>query len=166
MTPFLILALSHLLAVAAASTGQFEYPWQDPSLPTARRTENLVSLLTVAEKASLLQATSPAVPRLSLPGYRWARECERGDASGHVGTAYVVDRCVLCVLYVGVWSVAQWEWGGKWQWQWPVAVACGRETRIPNPHVLLPHMQVPDGPRPGGVVRPGASLRCSGTNGY
>ena len=125
MTPFLILALSHLLAVAAASTGQFEYPWQDPSLPTARRTENLVSLLTVAEKASLLQATSPAVPRLSLPGYRWARECERGDASGHVGTAYVVDRCVLCVLYVVCVASGSGNGGesgsGSGLWQWPVA---------------------------------------------
>lgn len=66
----------------------YAYPWQNPSLSTAARTDNLISLLTVAEKASLLNAGAPAIPRISLPPYSWGRECERGDASGKLGTAY------------------------------------------------------------------------------
>ena len=63
-------------------------PWQDHTQPVAARVESLISLLTLEEKASLLGASSPAVSRLGLPPYRWARECERGDVSGPAGTAY------------------------------------------------------------------------------
>lgn len=80
------LSAAFFLFHSAASA--FTYPWQNPSLPQAQRVENLISLLTVKEKASLLSAGSAAVPRISLPGYRWGRECERGDASGKLGTAY------------------------------------------------------------------------------
>lgn len=45
-------------------------------------------MLTVEEKVSLLSGSSPAVPRLELPAYGWARECERGDGSGKPGMAY------------------------------------------------------------------------------
>jgi hypothetical protein len=72
-----------LLALATAT-----YPWQDPSLTTTQRVDNLISLLTLEEKVSLLDSGAPAIDRISLPGYRWGRECERGDASGKLGTAY------------------------------------------------------------------------------
>jgi beta-glucosidase len=75
--------LSALVILAAAA-----YPWQDPSLSTSKRVDNLISLLTLEEKVSLLDASSPEIDRISLPGYRWGRECERGDASGKLGTAY------------------------------------------------------------------------------
>jgi beta-glucosidase len=66
----------------------YNYPWQNPDLSQSERVENLISLLTVEEKASLLSASSAAVPRIELPQYRWGRECERGDVSGPTGTAY------------------------------------------------------------------------------
>jgi beta-glucosidase len=35
-----------------------------------------------------VQAAQPAVSRLGLPSYSFARECERGDTSGRTGTAF------------------------------------------------------------------------------
>ena len=43
------------------------YPFQDPSLSPAERAENLCSLLTLDEKARLMEHTSPAIPRLGIP---------------------------------------------------------------------------------------------------
>ena len=37
---------------------------------------------------SLLQVSQPAVDRVGLPPYNFGRECERGDTSGKLGTAY------------------------------------------------------------------------------
>ncbi len=76
------------LAAACRSTHGVTYPWQDPSLPVPARVSNLISLLTVDEKVSLLAAGSPPVARIGLPGYNWAEECERGATSAPVGTSF------------------------------------------------------------------------------
>lgn len=65
-----------------------DVPWQNASLPFSVRVANLISLLSVDEKASLLSASSAAVPRLNLTSFSYARECERGDSSGPLGTAF------------------------------------------------------------------------------
>lgn len=44
-----------LLADAGDSTGRVLPPWRDPSLPTATRVNDILSLLTLTEKVSLLQ---------------------------------------------------------------------------------------------------------------
>jgi len=62
--------------------------WKNHSEPTENRITDLISRLSLEEKAALLQASSPAIPRIGLPAYEWARECERGDVSGPNGTAY------------------------------------------------------------------------------
>jgi len=53
-------------------------PWQNASLPIAERTANLISLLTLEEKASLLFYLNPAIPRLGLPAFNFGTECQRG----------------------------------------------------------------------------------------
>ena len=83
----MLLLLLHVLCGAAGGNA-YDFPWQDPSIPTALRVANVVSLLSVAEKVALLSASSPAVPRIKLPGYEWAHECERGDTSSATGTAF------------------------------------------------------------------------------
>ena len=45
---------------------QFQYPFQDPSLPEEARVTNMVSLMTLDEKVDLLRFRS-AVPRLGIP---------------------------------------------------------------------------------------------------
>jgi beta-glucosidase len=54
----------------------------------AARAANIISLLTLEEKAAPLEAGAPAVARIALPAYSYARECERGDSSGLRGTAF------------------------------------------------------------------------------
>ena len=68
----------YLLALATISCASALVPWQNASLPVAVRVANLISLLTLEEKASLLVDASPAIPRLGFPAYAWGRECQRG----------------------------------------------------------------------------------------
>jgi hypothetical protein len=62
--------------------------WRDNELSSAERTDALLSDLTLNEKVSLLQVSQPAIKRVGLPPYNFGRECERGDTSGKLGTAY------------------------------------------------------------------------------
>ena len=81
--------LSALLASAClAATRAFQYPYQDPAISIPARTANLLSLLTLDEKVSLLQSDAPAISRIALPAYSIGRECERGDSSGPRATVF------------------------------------------------------------------------------
>lgn len=72
---------------AAAAAAAASWPWQDPTVPAAARTANLISLLTLEEKASLLNFKSPAVPRLGVPAFSFEAECQRGLRQPAAGTA-------------------------------------------------------------------------------
>lgn len=67
-------------------------PYQDPSLPPDERAADLVSRLTLEEKASLMQNTSPAIPRLGIKEYDWWNEALHGV--GRSGLATVFPQCV------------------------------------------------------------------------
>ena len=41
----------------------------NPALPIDQRVDDLVSRMTVEEKASQFSSTSPAIPRLQIPAY-------------------------------------------------------------------------------------------------
>ena len=56
--------------------------------PRMWRLVRRLSDLTLNEKVSLLQVSQPAIERVGLPAYNFGRECERGDTSGKLGTAY------------------------------------------------------------------------------
>ena len=81
----LVAAATAAVNAAAAAPGA---SWHDATLTAAARTESLIADLTLNEKVSLLQVSQPSVERIGLPGYDFGRECERGDTSGKVGTAY------------------------------------------------------------------------------
>lgn len=76
-------ALHLATAVAAA-----QYPWQDPTLPTAQRVSNLISMLTLSEKVSLMNSETPAIDRIGLPAYAWSAECQRGDRLSNSSTSF------------------------------------------------------------------------------
>ncbi len=59
---------------------QATYPFQDPSLPTAKRVDDLVGRMTLEEKAGQMGTDAPAIPRLGIPAYYWWSECLHGDA--------------------------------------------------------------------------------------
>jgi len=44
-------------------------PYLDPGLPLEQRLNDLVSRLTLEEKASQMQDVAPAIPRLGIPAY-------------------------------------------------------------------------------------------------
>lgn len=57
-----------------------QYPYLDASLPLDERVADLVSRLTLEEKASLMMHHAPAVERLGIPAYNWWNEALHGVA--------------------------------------------------------------------------------------
>jgi beta-glucosidase len=68
-----------LFLASLAWTQQYQYPFQNPSLPVEVRINNILSLMTLEEKISSL-STSPDVPRLGIRG--------SGHIEGLHGVAY------------------------------------------------------------------------------
>jgi beta-glucosidase len=56
--------------------------WKDPSQPIDARVKDLISKMTLEEKASQIQANPPAIPRLGIPAYSHRNECLHGVAHG------------------------------------------------------------------------------------
>jgi beta-glucosidase len=64
----------------------------NPALPIDQRVDDLVSRMTVEEKASQFSSTSPAIPRLQIPTYNWWSEALHGVANQ--GTATVFPQAI------------------------------------------------------------------------
>jgi beta-glucosidase len=67
-------------------------PYLNPALPIDQRVDDLVSRLTVEEKAAQFSSTAPAIPRLQIPAYNWWSEALHGVANQ--GTATVFPQTV------------------------------------------------------------------------
>ncbi|HNX88977.1 MAG TPA: hypothetical protein PKH58_07850, partial [Paludibacteraceae bacterium] len=63
--PFLLLAF-----VANSQT----YPFQNPNLSSDERAKDLISRLTLEEKATLMCDQSDAIPRLGIKKFNWWSE--------------------------------------------------------------------------------------------
>lgn len=69
--------------VAITSNAQ-QFPFLDTGLSFEKRVDDLVSRMTVEEKAGQLLYTAPAIPRLGVPEYNWWNEALHGVArAGH-----------------------------------------------------------------------------------
>lgn len=64
------------------------YPFLDPDLSVDARVEDLVSRLTVDEKAAQMLHEAPAIPRLGIPSYNWWNECLHGVARAGLATVF------------------------------------------------------------------------------
>ncbi|MDM7925096.1 MAG: glycoside hydrolase family 3 C-terminal domain-containing protein [bacterium] len=73
-------------------SGQPAFPFQNPDLPLQERVEDLVSRMTLEEKASQMQDWARAIPRLGIPEYGWWNECLHGVA--RAGTATVFPQAI------------------------------------------------------------------------
>lgn len=77
-----------LLMTITGCKSKYEYPFQDPDLAVDLRIENLISLLTLEEKAGLMVNSSKPVPRLGIPAYDWWNEALHGVGRAGLATVY------------------------------------------------------------------------------
>lgn len=71
---------------------KYDFPFQNPQLTNDQRIEDLISRLSIDEKASLLLYNSPAIVRLGIPEYNWWNECLHGI--GRAGKATVFPQAI------------------------------------------------------------------------
>jgi len=75
-----------LLSLCAAQSGKPLY--LDPSQPTSARVDDLISKMTLEEKASQLVNQARAIPRLHVPNYDWWSEALHGVANAGTATVF------------------------------------------------------------------------------
>jgi len=84
-------AASSQEAAAGRNSGAPEHAgpaYLDPSLPTATRVDDLISRMTLEEKASQLVSVAPAIPRLKVPAYNYWSEALHGVGMDGVATVF------------------------------------------------------------------------------
>jgi len=69
-------------------TEPLSLPFENPELPLDERVRDLVSRLTLEEKASQMLHDAPAVPRLGVPSYNWWNEGLHGVARAGIATVF------------------------------------------------------------------------------
>lgn len=88
-----ILSLVFLFLSFSIHSQNFTYPFLDPSIPVDARVEDLISKLSLEEKASLMLYSSPAIERLGIQEYNWWSECLHGV--GRAGEATVFPQAFV-----------------------------------------------------------------------
>jgi len=63
-------------------------PYLNPALPIDQRVDDLISRMTVEEKATQFSSTSAAIPRLQVPAYNWWSEALHGVATQGIATVF------------------------------------------------------------------------------
>src|ERR1700723_971902 len=63
-------------------------PYKDPKLPTEQRVKDLISRMTLEEKAAQVGHTAPAIPRLGIPEYNWWNAGLHGVARAGIATVF------------------------------------------------------------------------------
>ena len=83
-TAVILILVIHAPCLNAQTSPNSSAPYLDPSLPLDQRVNDLVSRMTLQEKASQMQDVAPAIPRLGVPAYNWWNEGLHGVArAGH-----------------------------------------------------------------------------------
>jgi beta-glucosidase len=62
--------------------------YKDIALPFEQRVDDLISRMTLEEKASQLVNAARPIPRLGIPGYNWWNEALHGVARNGVATVF------------------------------------------------------------------------------
>ncbi len=92
-TTYSIAALAVLLVSASSSVAQTAapssvLPYLNPALPISDRVDDLISRMTLEEKASQLVNQARAIPRLQVPAYDWWSEALHGVANAGTATVF------------------------------------------------------------------------------
>jgi len=75
---YVIISIASFSSISAQK--KYDYPFQNPALPLAKRVNDLVSRLTLEEKVLQMLNATPAIKRLGIPAYDWWNECLHGVA--------------------------------------------------------------------------------------
>lgn len=86
------LLFSFMLLLSMTLVSQEKYPFQDSNFPIEGRIDDLISRLSLEEKASLMLYTNPAIERLGIPEYNWWNESLHGI--GRAGKATVFPQAI------------------------------------------------------------------------
>jgi len=96
-------AVAALMVLSSNSAMAFDWPWQgkapppppppppaytNPQLPFEQRVDDLISRMTLEEKASQLVNQARPIPRLGVPGYNWWNEALHGVARNGIATVF------------------------------------------------------------------------------
>ncbi len=88
----LVLASCSTPPVSTAANGSAPAPtpppYMNPDLPIAQRVDDLISRMTLEEKASQLVNQARAIPRLGIPAYNWWSEALHGVARNGIATVF------------------------------------------------------------------------------
>ncbi len=76
------------LAFCFPSPSQDVPLYKNPSAPTEKRVDDLLSRMTLEEKVSQLMSDSPAIERLDVAAYNWWNECLHGVARAGRATVF------------------------------------------------------------------------------
>ena len=76
------------LIPASGQRPDFGFPFQNPALSFEERVNDLISRMTLKEKADQLLYTAPAIPRLGIPEYNWWNEALHGVARAGYATVF------------------------------------------------------------------------------
>lgn len=85
----MFLSLVAVLMTVTLVSAQDE-PYRNPSLSPEERAADLLSRLTLEEKATLMQNDSHAIPRLGIPRYNWWNESLHGLARNGIATMFPI----------------------------------------------------------------------------
>ncbi len=83
-----ILIISLFLSFSVSAQKRELLPFMNPSLSFEERVDDLVSRMTMEEKADQLLYTAPAIPRLGVPEYNWWNEALHGVARSGWATVF------------------------------------------------------------------------------
>ena len=84
-----VLALLSTTITSAQSTSETAAPlYRDASQPVDTRVDDLISRMTLEEKASQLVNQARAIPRLQVPAYDWWSEALHGVARNGTATVF------------------------------------------------------------------------------
>ncbi len=65
-----------------------QFPYQNPALSSEERAKDLISRLTLSEKAALMCDVSDAIPRLGIKKFNWWSEALHGLANNDSVTVF------------------------------------------------------------------------------
>ena len=63
-------------------------PYLNPELPAEARADDLISRMTLEEKAGQMMNAAPGIPRLGIPEYDWWNECLHGVGRAGIATVF------------------------------------------------------------------------------